>query len=82
MGFIEEDDVKTLVQDEKMVAEIVKALVEDPLVLRELANDVASELEDLIEDDMTFKKKLIAAAVATPEFKKRVIRSLIEEIAD
>jgi len=82
MGLIEEKDVRYLVQDEELIGEIVNALVAEPAVIRELAEDVASELGDLIEDDQTFGKKLIAAATSAPEFKKTVIRALTKEFAD
>ncbi len=82
MGFIEESDVRQMLKEDGLVDEIVSSLVEDPKVLAELADDVADELEDLLEDDPTFRKKIIEAATANPVFKQNVIDALVAEISD
>lgn len=82
MGFVEESDVRQLLTDETLVDDIIAALVNDPNVLQELAEDVADELEDLLEEDPTFRKKIVDEAISNPEFKKSVIQQLISEMAD
>ena len=82
MGFVEESDVRQLLTDETLVDDIIAALVNDPNVLQELAEDVADELEDLLEEDPTFRKKIVDEAISNPEFKKSVIQQLITEMAD
>lgn len=82
MGFIEEADVRQMLKEDGLVDEIVSALVQDPKVLAELAEDVADELEDLLEDDPTFRKKIIEAATTNPAFKQNVIDALVAEISD
>ena len=51
MGYVEETDVRTMLQDQSRVDEIIPAAVEDSEAMSELAEDVADELEDLLEDD-------------------------------
>jgi len=51
MGYVEETDVRTMLQDQSRVEEVIQAAVEDPEALSELAEDRADELEDLLEDD-------------------------------
>lgn len=82
MGFVEESDVRQLLTDETLVDDIITGLVNDPDVLQELAEDVADELEDLLEDDPTFRKKIVDAAISNPDFKKSVIQELISEMRD
>lgn len=82
MGFVEESDVRQLLNDESLVDDIIAALVSDPKVLQELAEDVADELEDLLEDDPMFRKKIVDEAISNPEFKKSVIQQLISEMTD
>lgn len=82
MGFIEESDVRQMLTDETLVDDIITGLVNDPDVLQELAEDVADELEDLLEDDPTFRKKIVDAAISNPDFKKSVIQELISEMRD
>ena len=75
-------DVLKLLQDEKLVDEIVKKVVDDPEVLDELAEDIADEISDYLEDDPAIRQRIINAAIASPDFKKRVIKELVDEIGD
>ena len=50
--------------------------------MSELAEDVADELEDLLEDDPSFRQKIVEAATTNSQFKTQVIRKLVEEISD
>jgi len=78
MGFVQETDVRTLLQDKTLVNKIIQAVAKTPEVMSELAEDVADELEK----DVGFRKKIIEAATSTPKFKTQVIKTLVEEITD
>lgn len=71
-----------LLQDENFVKEVISKVVENPGVLDELAEDVADELADVMEDDPVIKKKIIDAAITNPDFKKRIVKELINELGD
>ena len=79
MGFVKASDVKRLLQDQEFRTEIVKAVVEDPKALDDLAEDIADELEDEIEDDTELKEEIIEAAMANPDFKKKVMKELADD---
>ena len=44
MGFVEETDVRTLLQDKSLVNKLIEAVVEDPEAMSELTEDVAGAL--------------------------------------
>ncbi len=44
MGFVEETDVRTLLQDKTLVNKIIQAVAKDPEAMSELTEDVAGEL--------------------------------------
>ncbi len=73
-------DVVKLMQDEELINEVINQVVEDPEVMADLAEDMADELSDLLEDDPDFKKQLLKAAMGTADFKKRIIKSLIDDM--
>jgi len=75
-------DVMKLLQDEKLVDEVVKKVVDDPEVLDELAEDIADEMSDYLEDDPAIKQKIINAALGNADFKKRVLKELVDETGD
>ena len=81
MGFIEKADVRKLLQDPELRAELAKAIVEDPKAMDDLADDIADKLSDELEDDPDLRKHIVEAAVASPEFKKRVVRKLAEDLS-
>ena len=45
-----------------------------------LAGDIADKLSDELEDDPEIRQKIIQYAIASPEFKKRVVRKLVEDL--
>ncbi|MFH1519495.1 MAG: hypothetical protein ABIE75_02870 [Candidatus Omnitrophota bacterium] len=79
---INKTDVLKLLKDDKLVNEVVKKVVDDPEVLDELAEEVAEEMADYLEDDPAIRQKIINAALGSPDFKKRVIKELVDEIGD
>ncbi len=81
MGFIEKGDVQKLVHDSSLREAIVKAAVEDPETMDSLAGDIADKLSDELEDDPEIRQRIIQYAIATPEFKKRVVRKLVEDLS-
>jgi len=45
MGFVQETDVRTLLQNKTLVNNIIQAVAKAPEVMSELAEDVVDELE-------------------------------------
>lgn len=83
MGFdLSSRDIQKILKDGTLVDEVVKKVVDDPEVLADLAEDIAEEIADYLEDDPTVRQKLIDAAIKSPDFKKRVIKELADELGD
>ncbi|MBA7626118.1 hypothetical protein ES703_33560 [subsurface metagenome] len=80
MGVIEKGDVRKLLQDPELVTEITNAIIEDPEAMDDLADDIADKLSDELEEDPELMRKVVEAAMASPEFKKRVIKELVEDL--
>ena len=80
MGFIKESDVERLMHNEELMGEVAKAIVEDPDTLDELAEDIASKLEDELDNNSALRAMIVDAAVANPEFKKKVAGKITEEL--
>jgi len=79
---INKTDVLKLLQDNALVNEVVKKVVDDPEVLDGLAEEVADEISDYLEDDPAIRQKIINAAIGSADFRKRVVRELVDEIGD
>lgn len=75
-------DIQSVLQDETLVNDVVKKVIEDPEVLADLAEDLADEIAEQLEDDPVIRQKLITAAIKSPDFKNRVIRELADELSD
>ena len=80
MGIVEASDVRKLLQDPEFKSDIAKAVAEDPKALDDLAEDIADELEDEIEDDADLKRQIIETAMASPDFKKKVMKELVDDL--
>ena len=79
---IESADVKRLMADGDLGADIAKALLDNPDAMDSLADDIADELGDELEDDPELKKQIIDAAVANADFKKRLVQKLVKDMDD
>ena len=79
---IKKADVMELLGDEKLVNEVVKKIVEDPEVLDDLAEDIGEEIANYLEHDPKVRQKIINAALASPDFKKRIVKEIVDEIGD
>ena len=79
---INKADVLNLLQDEKLIDDVVKRVVDDPEVLDDLAEEIADEMSDYIEDDPAIKQKIIDAALGNADFKKRITKELVDEMGD
>ena len=84
MGIIEIDksDVRKLLQNPELVEEIAKGVMDDPAALDELAEDIADELSDVLEDDPDFRAKIIQSALGNEAFKSRLVKKLVAEFGD
>ena len=81
MGFIQDTDVRGLMENKEFMAEVAKTLVEDPEAMDNLADDIADKLGDELGDNPELRKQIVDAAVASPEFKQRIVKKLAEELS-
>ncbi len=79
---IEKTDIMKLLQDDKLMDEIVKKVIADPKVLDGLADDIADELSDYLEDDPAIRQKIIDAAMKSEDFKKKIVAAVKDELGD
>ena len=80
MGYLSEEEAKVLIQDKKLVDEVVRNVIEDPKAMEDLAEEIADDIAGALEDDPVFKTRLVEAAMKSPELKKRIIQELLEEM--
>ena len=81
MGFISESDVTRLMQDQDLMGQVAKAIVEDPGTMDSLADDIADKLQDQLEDDPDMRRQIVDAAVANPEFKRKIVAKLTDDLS-
>ena len=81
MGFIKEEDVQRLMQNEDLMAEVAKALVADPSAMDEMADDIADKLQDELDDSPELRSRIVDAAIASPEFKKKIVAKLADDMS-
>jgi hypothetical protein len=82
MSLIQEEDVAQLLQQTELMTEIARAVVETPGVMEKLADEIAEELDEQMEDAPEFRKLIVDAAVASPKFGKLLAAKLFDEDDD
>ena len=81
MGFLQEGDAEKFLKSSKIVDEIVNNVVKDPRMVNDLADEVADQLEDLIEEDGGLMNKILSAASENKEFRNRVVKQLSTKLS-
>ncbi|MCH7685146.1 MAG: hypothetical protein IH899_00435 [Planctomycetes bacterium] len=81
MGFLQEGDAEKFLKNSKIVDEIVNNVVKDPRMVNDLADEVADQLEDLIEEDGGLMNKILSAASENKEFRNRVVKQLSTKLS-
>ncbi len=79
---VTEYEIVTLLEDEEFVNEVIERALASPEVVDDLAEDLASSLSDVFEDDPRIQRQLLTKALEGDGFKRRVIQQLIEELGD
>ena len=80
MGFLQDGDVKTLLNDPALMSDIAKAAIEDPDTVDSLASEIADKLSDELEDDPMLRKQIVDAAMNSQEFKNKIVRKLVDDL--
>jgi len=75
-------DVRQLLKDPALVEEIAKGVMEDPATLDGLAEEIADELSDVLEDDPDFRANIIQSAMGNNAFRNKLVKKLAEEMSD
>ena len=75
-------EVQTLLKDEKLMEQVVAKSLEDPDVISDLAEGLADEISDILEDDPTFKQKILSSALKDPKFKSMLLTEIANEMGD
>jgi hypothetical protein len=73
--------VSQLFHDTKLLDQWITAMVEDGTAMDELAEDMADELEDVLEDDPKFREQLIDAVMANEVSREKLIQALVKELS-
>ncbi len=81
MGFVEKSDVGKLLQDPDFLEEIGNAILQDPDAVEDLAGDIADALSDQLEEDPEVRNKIVATAMASSEFKQRIVKKLADDLS-
>lgn len=81
MGFIKDEDIEKLMENDDLISGVAKGLVEDPDTMEALASDIADKLEDEMDNSPALRQKIIDAAVANEDFKKKVVAKLADELS-
>ena len=80
MGFIKDADIEKLMQNDELINEVAKGLVENPDTLDSLVDDIAEKLEDELDTNSVLRQKVVEAAVSNEQFRKKVVAKLADEL--
>ena len=81
MGFIKDSDIERLMENEELITDVAKGLVEDPDTMDTLVSDIADKLEDELDNNGALRQKIVEAAVANEQFRKKVVAKLAGELS-
>ena len=80
MGLIQDSDVGKVLADQAFMEQVVTGLVEDEGTMDSLVDDISDKLQDALESDSDLRQRLVSAAIANEQFKRKLVNKLIEEL--
>ena len=75
-------EISTLLDDKGFTREVIEQALVHPEVMADLAEEIADELSDLMEDDPGLRRRLVSQALKTDGFRQQVVAKLIDELSD
>ncbi len=81
MGLTQERNVGKLLRNKELMDQVVTGLVENSQTMDTLAGDMASKIQDAMENDTDLRQRLINAAIANEAFRNKLVRKLIDELS-
>ena len=79
MGFVQSSDLTELLQDAELMSDLAKAVVETPGVADSLAEDIAGEIQNGIENAPELRKQIVGAAMTSPDFRNKLAAALLDD---
>ena len=80
MGFLRDGDAVKLLQNSEFVDEIIAKVLSDPRAISDLADEVADQLEDALDENGNVKDMILSAASGNDDFRARVIEKLSQKL--
>ena len=80
MGFLKDGDAVKLLQNSEFVNEVVAKVLGDPQMISDLADEVADQLEDVLDADGKVRDMILASASGNDQFRSQVIEKLSRKL--
>lgn len=82
MSMYRKHDYAKFLEDKESREMVIETALSDPRVVNEIVEDVAGEISDILEDDHSFREKLISTAARSENFRKSVGNVFVKEFID
>ena len=81
MGLTQERNVGKLLRNKELMDQVVTGLVENSQTMDTLAEDMASKIQDALENDTDLRQRLINAAIANEAFRNKLVSKIIDGLS-
>ena len=80
MSFFDKSDVVGLLDSTELIEDVIHAIDDDPEAMDDLAGEVASALEQAMQEYPEVRRKLVDTAMSRPEIRRRIAKKLVEDM--
>ena len=82
MGLIKDSDVVDVLADEEFMGQLVSGIIDDSNTMGALIDDIATNVQDALENDADLRQRLVSAAMNNEVFKQKLVEKIIQELED
>ncbi len=80
MSIITKKDIIKLIEDQSLMADIIKEVLDNQGMAQSLAKEAAKQIAEVLDNDEKFRERMLKAASGDPVFKKRLMDKIINEL--
>lgn len=73
-------DVRKLLEDKELVSSVIRITLEDPDAIKDLSEDVADEIANLIEENSGMRGKIVEVALGDESFRKMILGEIVDKL--
>lgn len=82
MNMFKKNELKRILSNESVRKELIDQIFRDDRITNQILQDLSNKILNFLEDDLSFKQKLLSVTMEKPECREIIINEFVENFRD